>query len=61
MSSSSVCWPPNCFPEDSAPKKLHHLGRAFGVLSSIQPREECQIAWIDGNLVVLPRDLDLSQ
>jgi hypothetical protein len=24
-------------------------------------REECQIAWIDDNFVVLPLDLDLSQ
>jgi hypothetical protein len=61
LSSSSVCWPPNCFPEGSTLKKLHHLGRAFGVLSSIQLREECQIARIDDNLVVLPLDLDLSQ
>ncbi|MFA6371067.1 MAG: hypothetical protein WCW68_00430 [Methanothrix sp.] len=61
MSSSSDCRPANGFSAGKAPTKLHHLGRAFGLLSSIQQAEECQIARIDDNLVVLPLNLDLSQ
>jgi len=61
LSSSSVCGPVNGFSADSAPEKLHHLGRAFGLLSSIHHAEECQIAKIDDNFVVLPLNLDLSR
>jgi hypothetical protein len=32
----------------------------FGLLVSIQPDEECQIAQIGQDLIVLPQDLDLS-
>jgi hypothetical protein len=42
------------------PEKLHNLGRAFGLLSSIRPAEDCQIAQIGQRLIVLPCDLDIS-
>jgi hypothetical protein len=61
LSSSSVCGIVSGFSAASSPEKLHHLGRAFGLLSSIQPAEECQIAQIDERLIVLPKDLDLSE
>ncbi|MCX6677390.1 MAG: hypothetical protein NTU95_05535 [Methanothrix sp.] len=40
-------------------EKLHHNGRVFGLLASIRPDEECQIAQIGKRLVVLPQDLGL--
>jgi len=61
VSSSSVCGPVNGFFAGTAPEKLHHLGRAFGLLSSIQPGEDYQIARINDDFVVLPLNLDLSQ
>ena len=61
MSGSADCVPASSFSAGSGPEKLHKLGRAFGLLSSIQPAEECQIAQIDKRLIVLPKDLDLSE
>lgn len=61
MSSSSDCGTENGCSEGSAPEKLYDLRGAFGLLSSIQQADECQIAHIDENLVVLPMGLDLSQ
>jgi hypothetical protein len=46
------------FPAE--PIHMHHLSRAFGLLASIQPVEDCQLAQIGQRLVVLPQDLDLS-
>ena len=60
MSSSSDCGADG-FSADSAPEKLYDLRGAFGLLSSIQQADECQIARINKDLVVLPMDLDLSQ
>jgi hypothetical protein len=63
MSGSIASTPTNIFPA-LIPEKLHKCGRAFGLLSSIQPDEDCQIARIitrtDERLIVLPLDLDLS-
>lgn len=42
------------------PEKLHNLGRAFGLLSSIEPAEDCQLARVGSRLIVLPSDLLLS-
>jgi hypothetical protein len=39
----------------------HDNSRYFGLLSSIEPAEDHQIATIDGHQVILPLDLDLSQ
>jgi hypothetical protein len=39
---------------------LRPRGRMFGLLVSIQPDEECQIAQIGQDLIVLPQYLDLS-
>jgi hypothetical protein len=63
MSGSVVSASINNFPNPSAtaPEKRRHLGRAFGLLSSIQPAEECQLAQIGDRLMVLPDDIDLSQ
>ena len=61
MSSSSDSGAENDSSAGSAPEKLYDLRGAFGLLSSIQQAEECQIARIDKDLVVLPMDLDLSQ
>ena len=61
MSSSSDCGVENGFSAGSAPEKLYDLRGAFGLLSSIQQADECQIAQIDKDLVVLPIGLDLSQ
>lgn len=44
----------------ATPEKLHNFGRAFGLLSDIQPAEDCQLARIGKRLIVLPQDLDLS-
>ena len=41
--------------------KPHHCSRFFGLLEFVQLEEDCQIVRIDGDLVVLPLDLDLSQ
>lgn len=38
----------------------HDNSRFFGLLSSIEPAEDHQIAVIHGTQVVLPLDLDLS-
>jgi hypothetical protein len=63
MSGSIAGTPTNIFP-DPIPEKLHKCGRAFGLLISIQPDEDCQIARIitrtGERLIVLPLDLDLS-
>ena len=61
MSSSSDCGAENGISSGSAPEKLYDLRGAFGLLSSIQQADECQIAQIDKDLVVLPIGLDLSQ
>jgi hypothetical protein len=61
LSSSSELGAENGFSAGSAPEKLYDLRGAFGLLSSIQQADECQIARIDKDLVVLPMDLDLSQ
>lgn len=39
----------------------HDNSRYFGLLSSIEPAEDHQIATIDGHQVILPPDLDLSE
>ncbi len=39
----------------------HDNSRFFGLLSSIEPHEDHQIAVIHGTSVVLPLDLDLSK
>ena len=42
---------------------LHDNSRVFGVLLSVEPAEDCQIATIatiDQLIVVLPTELDLS-
>lgn len=63
MSEAVACASINNLPVPSAtaPEKLRHLGRAFGILFSVQPAEDCQIAQIGERLMVLPGDLDLSQ
>lgn len=38
----------------------HDNSRYFGVLTAIEPAEDCQIATIDQIRVVLPTELDLS-
>jgi hypothetical protein len=48
-------------PSAAVPEKLHHCGRAFGLLQDIQPAEDCQLAQIGQRLIVLPQDLDLSE
>ena len=65
MSGSNVCGPISTFSAEIAlPAKLHHCGRGFGLLVSIQPDEDCQIALIVNRFgerrIVLPQDLDLS-
>ena len=60
--SGNACASISIFSADNAvaaPEKLHHLSRAFGLLSSIQPAEDCQIAQIGTRLLVLPQDLDI--
>jgi hypothetical protein len=46
------------------PEVLRHCGRSQGLLVSVEPAEECQIAQIVNQLgvrrIVLPQDLDLS-
>jgi|GEM_PF-6429657 hypothetical protein len=39
---------------------LHDNSGVFGVLSAIEPDEDCQIAQIGECQVVIPQDLDLS-
>ena len=39
---------------------LHDNGRFFGLLSSINQSEDCQIATIGDCRVILPAELDLS-
>jgi hypothetical protein len=46
--------------DQAVPGKLHHCSRAFGLLSAIQPDDDCQLARIGERLIVLPSDLDLS-
>jgi hypothetical protein len=46
---------------DPIATKLHHCGRAFGLLQSVECAEDCQIAQIGERLIVLPQDLDLSE
>ena len=59
--SGTVCGAIYPLSADSAvPEKLHHLGRAYGLLSSVRVEEDCQIARINRRLIVLPADLDLS-
>jgi len=53
MSVSAACAP--------AFHKPHHCSRFFGLLEFVRLEEDCQIVQIDGDLVVLPLDLDLSQ
>ena len=53
MSVSAACAP--------AFHKPHHCSRFFGLLEFVRLEEDCQIVRIDGDLVVLPLDLDLSQ
>lgn len=53
MSVSAACAP--------AFHKPHHCSRFFGLLGFVRLAEDCQIVQIDGDLVVLPLDLDLSQ
>lgn len=47
------------------PQVFHHCDRAQGLLVSIRPDEECQIARIVNRFcdrqIVLPQDLDLSE
>ena len=57
--SGTACEPIN-FSASPTPEKLHHLGRAFGLLTSVQHAEECQLAQIGERLIALPEDLDLS-
>jgi hypothetical protein len=63
MSGSIVSASINSFlnPTATPPEKLHHLGRAFGLLSSVRQEEDCQIAQIGNRLLVLPADLHLSE
>jgi hypothetical protein len=65
--SGDACASISTFSADNAeprPEKLHHCGRALGLLTSIAPAEDCQIARMinrfGGRLIVLPQDLDLS-
>ncbi len=65
--SGDICAPIKTFSADNAtqrPKNLHHCSRRFGLLVSIQPAQDCQMALIVNrfgeHLVVLPQDLDLS-
>lgn len=60
-SDTVVCSTTNILPLTAPkPEKLHHCGRAFGVLSSIRPDDDCQIVLIGERLIVLPADLDMS-
>jgi hypothetical protein len=43
------------------PEKLHNLGRAFGLLVSVQAEEGCQIALIGSQAIALPEDIRLSE
>jgi len=51
--------------DSPVPEKLHPLGRACGLLMSIQQEEDCQIAQVVNRFcerrIVLPLDYDLSQ
>lgn len=49
--------PIKSFPYESRPERMHHCDRRFGLLSNIQQDDECIIATIGEDLVVLPEDL----
>lgn len=50
---------PSTIPQPKL-EHMHHCSRAFGLLHSVTPDDDCQIVAIGKRRVVLPEDLDLQ-